>query len=323
MSSNFRDFKIETKDGKILNVSELCNAIKSIKIEDEDVAYLETLCNKLAYDDYRDNEYTNEYKIVDTLHEVLLRFYIDNNDFGLDETIEVLKVYNKDFNDIHKLAYNSTYYLLFDNKDSIRVLSFKKEEDMLNIIYDNIKSFVKNNIKLIYDQTYKGIKEVEFKESHDNTLKELNETFSLSDTVYEGKDINNNTLYNIKNGLYVKDNNELLTLYTPTLNEINSVNTHKVKDGFDIDEFYRLTDKFKKNEYMEQEDIDKLYFEVRYLINTMQRRKKDDELSEALDEYMKDILQIYDNYPEGLSKEDKKNVIDYRKNSKNIYRKAA
>ena len=323
MSSNFSDFRIETKDGKILNVSELCDAIKSTKLDEEDIPYLETLCNKLAYDDYRDNEYTNEYKIVDTLHEVLLRFYIDNNDFGLDETIEVLKVYNKDFNDIHKLAYNNTYYLLFDNKDNIRLLSFKKEQDMLNSIYNNIKLFVTSNIKILFDQSYKGIKEIDFHKSTDVDLKELNETFTLSDSIYEGKDINNNTLYNIKNGLYAKENGEILTLYTPTLNEINNVNTHNIKDGFDIDEFYKLTDKFKHNEYMEQEDIDKLYFEVRYLINTMQRRKQDDELTEALDEYMKDILTIYDNYPDGLSKEDRKNVIDYRKNLKNNYRKAA
>lgn len=323
MSSNFSDFRIETKDGKILNVSELCNAIKSTKIEEEDIPFLETLCNKLAYDDYRDNEYTNEYKIVDVLHEVLLKYYIDNNGLGLDEVIEVLKVYNKEFNNIHKLSFNNTYYLLFDNRDNIRLLSFKSEDDMLKNIYNNISLFIRNNIKIIFDQAFKGVKELELTISHDKDLMELNETFSLSDKVYEGKDINNNTLYNIKNGLYVKDNGELLTLYTPTLNEFNRTDNHRIKDGFDLDEFYILTDKFKKNEYMEKEDIDKLYYEVRYLINTMQRRKKDDELSEALDEYMKDILQIYDNYPEGLSKEDKKNVIDYRKNVKNNYRKAA
>ena len=316
MSSNFSNIKIETKDGKIQNVSELCAAIKNTKIEDEDINYLEALRSKLAYDDYRDNEYTNEYQIVDTLEEVLLKHYIDVKKFDLDEVLEVLKVYNPDFNDVHKLYYKDTYYLLYDKKDDIRLLSFVKEEDMLKQIESNISSYVKNNIKLLFDQKNKKVMEIEFLETDDKDLKSYNETFNVDEHIYVGKDMNNNQLYKIKNGLYAKDNNQILTLFTPTLNEYNRISNHTVVDGFDIDDFYILNDKFKNNEYMEQEEIDRLYYEVRYLINTMQRRKKDDELSEALDEYMEDIVKIYENYPEGLSKVDKKNVEDYLKNNK-------
>jgi hypothetical protein len=70
MSSNFRDFEIETVNGKIQNVSSLCSYIRSTKIEADDLPYLETLCNKLANDDSSNNMYTNEYPLVDALHEV-------------------------------------------------------------------------------------------------------------------------------------------------------------------------------------------------------------------------------------------------------------
>ncbi len=72
MSSNFRDFKIESVGGKIQNVSSLCNYIKNTDIAPEDIAYLESLRNKLANDDLYKDVYTNEYPIVDVLQEKLL-----------------------------------------------------------------------------------------------------------------------------------------------------------------------------------------------------------------------------------------------------------
>lgn len=316
MSSNFRDLKIETKDGKILNVSSLCDAIKNTKIEDDtDLYYLETLCNKLANDDYNENLYTNEHPIVDVLHEKLLKYYINEMDFTLDDSLEILKVYNKDFNDIHKIEYNNTSYLLYDKKDDIRLLSFKSDQDLLDIIKNNTGMFVKNNIKLIFDQQYKNIKEVVFKEDNDKELLDYNETFDVGDTLYKGIDINNNNLYKIKNGLYVKDNNNLLTLFAPTLTNDELYKEKRKVNGFDIDDFYVLSDKFKNNDYMEEDEIKRLYHEVKYLIDTMHRRKSDDELTEALNDYMDNLIKIYDNYPDGLTKDDIDNIKEYNKNN--------
>ena len=66
---------------------------------------------------------------------------------------------------------------------------------------------------------------------------------------------------------------------------------------------------------MEEDEIKRLYHEVKYLIDTMHRRKSDDELTEALNDYMDNLIKIYDNYPEGLTKDDIDNIKEYNKNN--------
>ena len=330
MSSNFRDFEIETVDGKIQNVSSLCSYIKSTLIEPDDLPYLESLCNKLANDDNSNNQYSNEYPLVDTLHEVLLEYYIKNYGFDLDQIIDVLEVYNKAFININKKMYDEHIYILFDRYDDIDLVSVKDEKHFIDLVLANLKTFVAGSFEEIFDLMCTVLNKVEFKETVDDEINEYKETFDIDSKTYHGNDIYGHDIYKIKNGIFIKNGNELDTLVTPSLMDREEHIEHKVVSinkkyqGFDLEDFITLRDKAMSGDLEDEVEVQRFYYEVRYLINTMSKRRGlDSEESEALDKYMESLIQIYDNHRDILTPADKRNVQNYLDNKKKYTRKLA
>ena len=330
MSSNFRDFEIETVHGKIQNVSSLCSYIRSTKIEADDLPYLETLCNKLANDDSSNNTYTNEYPLVDALHEVLLEYYIKNYEFDIDQIIDVLEVYNKVFINIDKKLYDDHYYILFDRYDDMDIVPVKDEKQFIDLVLNNLLVFVSGSFEEIFELMDRELGAVEFEESTDKNINDYKDTFDIDKETYKGTDIYGHVLYKIKNGIFIENDNELDTLVTPTLLDKQEHIEHKVVSinkkyqGFDFEDFITLRDKAMSGDLEDEAEVQRFYYEVRYLINTMSKRNGlDSEETEALDVYMQSLIQIYDNHRDILTPADKRNVQNYLDNKKKYTRKVA
>lgn len=330
MSSNFRDFEIETVDGKIQNVSSLCSYIKSTQIEPDDLPYLESLCNKLANDDSSNNIYTNEYPLVDTLHEVLLEYYIKNYGFDLDQVIDVLEVYNKAFINIDKKMYDEHIYILFDRYDDMDIVPVKDEKQFIDLVLTNLKTFVAGSFEEIFELMDRTLQAVDFNETEDEQISDYKETFDIDSKTYHGVDTFKHDIYKIKNGIFIKNGSELDTLVTPTLMnreehiEHKVVSINKKYQGFDLEDFVTLRDKAMSGDLEDEAEVQRFYYEVRYLINTMSKRDGlDSEETEALDVYMESLIQIYDNHRDILTPADKRNVQNYLDNKKKYTRKLA
>ena len=330
MSSNFRDFEIETVDGKIQNVSSLCSYIKSTQIEPDDLPYLESLCNKLANDDSSNNIYTNEYPLVDTLHEVLLEYYIKNYGFDLDQVIDVLEVYNKAFINIDKKMYDEHIYILFDRYDDMDIVPVKDEKQFIDLVLTNLKTFVAGSFEEIFELMDRTLQAVDFNETADDEISDYKETFDIDSETYHGVDTFKHDIYKIKNGIFIKNGSELDTLVTPTLMnreehiEHKVVSINKKYQGFDLEDFVTLRDKAMSGDLEDEAEVQRFYYEVRYLINTMSKRDGlDSEETEALDVYMESLIQIYDNHRDILTPADKRNVQNYLDNKKKYTRKLA
>ena len=330
MSSNFRDFEIETVNGKIQNVSSLCDYIKNTLIVPDDLPYLESLCNKLANDDSSNNIYTNEYPLVDTLHEVLLEYYIKNYKFDLDQIIDVLEVYNKVFLNIDKKIIDGITYILFDRYDSIDVIPIKDNKLFIDLVLTNLKTFVAGSFDEIFDLMNVTLHSVEFTETNDKDMIEYAETFDLDDKVYTGIDQFGNHLYRIKNGCFRKNGEDIESIVQPTFvdkqehNEYKVISKNKKYSGFDLNDFITLRDKAMVGDLADEVEVQRFYFEVRYLINTMNKRSKQDtDETEALDIYMNSLLTIYDNHRDLLTPADKRNVQNYLDNKKKYTRKVS
>ena len=330
MSSNFRDFEIETVDGKIQNVSSLCSYIKSTQIEPDDLPYLESLCNKLANDDSSNNIYTNEYPLVDTLHEVLLEYYIKNYGFDLDQVIDVLEVYNKAFINIDKKMYDEHIYILFDRYDDMDIVPVKDEKQFIDLVLTNLKTFVAGSFEEIFELMDRTLQAVDFNETADDEISDYKETFDIDSETYHGVDTFKHDIYKIKNGIFIKNGSELDTLVTPTLMnreehiEHKVVSINKKYQGFDLEDFVTLRDKAMSGDLEDEAEVQRFYYEVRYLINTMSKRDGlDSEETEELDIYMESLIQIYNNHKDILTPADKRNVQNYLDNKKKYTRKLA
>jgi hypothetical protein len=330
MSSNFRDFEIETVDGKIQNVSSLCSYIKSTLIEPDDLPYLESLCNKLANDDSSNNVYTNEYPLVDTLHEVLLEYYIKNYGFDLDQVIDVLEVYNKAFINIDKKMYDEHIYILFDRYDDMDIVPVKDEKQFIDLVLTNLKTFVAGSFEEIFELMDRTLQAVDFNETEDEQISDYKETFDIDSETYHGVDTFKHDIYKIKNGIFIKNGSELDTLVTPTLMDREEHIEHKVVSinkkyqGFDLEDFVTLRDKAMSGDLEDEAEVQRFYYEVRYLINTMSKRDGlDSEETEELDIYMESLIQIYNNHKDILTPADKRNVQNYLDNKKKYTRKLA
>ena len=327
MSSNFKDFRIETVNGKIQNVSSLCSYIKKTNIEEEDLPYLESLRNKLANDDSSVNVFVNEYPIVDSLEEKLLEYYINNYHYDMDNIIDLLEIYNHEFLNMEKIKYDGLVYLINDLDHDIDVITIKDEKVFINLVLNNLNTFIAKDINTIFNLLSTKLNRLEFVESIDPAIVEYAETFDISHKAYYAKDINGNRLFKIKNGLLVKHGDSISTLLTPSLvtREENTtkkiVNKNKKYKAFDLDDYITLRDKMLDGDMTSEEELQRFYYEVRYLINSM--NKKDNILNEELDVYMENITHIYDTHPEVLTKADRRNVQAYLENKKKIYRKVA
>ncbi len=331
MSSNFRDFKIESVGGKIQNVSSLCSYIKNTNILPEDIAYLESLRNKLANDDLYKDVYTNEYPIVDVLQEKLLVYYITKENFELSEIISILEVYNKSFSSIDVVNHDGLTYFVFDYDTDIEVVCLNDPKRFIELVKNNANTFANKNISSAFSIMRDALYECVFKEDIDDVLSDYANRFNIDYPIYSAKDMNGNKIYKLKNGLFTKNGNELFTLITPTLvdkkdnEQMKVVNKNKKYKSFDLNEFISLRDKMLDSELVEEQDIEQLYYQVRYLINTMNRRTngEDEEYSEALDVYMNRLAQINDIQPDMLSDADKSLLNDYNKNLQKIVTRAA
>jgi hypothetical protein len=327
MSSNFKNFRIETIDGKIQNVSSLCSYINDTDIEEEDLPYLESLRNKLANDDQSLNKYVNEYPLVDSLEEKLLEYYINHYHYDMDNIIDLLEIYNHEFLNMEKIKYNGLVYLINDKDSDIDVIVVKHEKDFIKLVLDNLNTFIASDIDTIFELLASKLFRVEFVESIDPAIVEYANTFNISHTAYYAKDIDGNRLFKIKNGLLVKYKDDISTLLTPSLvtKEENTtkkiINKNKKYKSFDLEDFITLRDKMLNGEITSEVELQRFYYEVRYLINSM--NKKDDTLNDELDIYMNNITHIYDTHPEVLTKADKRNVESYLTNKEKIYRKVS
>jgi hypothetical protein len=327
MSSNFKNFRIETIDGKIQNVSSLCSYINDTDIEEEDLPYLESLRNKLANDDQSLNKYVNEYPLVDSLEEKLLEYYINHYHYDMDNIIDLLEIYNHEFLNMEKIKYNGLVYLINDKDSDIDVIVVKHEKDFIKLVLDYLNTFIASDIDTIFELLASKLFRVEFVESIDPAIVEYANTFNISHTAYYAKDIDGNRLFKIKNGLLVKYKDDISTLLTPSLvtKEENTtkkiINKNKKYKSFDLEDFITLRDKMLNGEITSEVELQRFYYEVRYLINSM--NKKDDTLNDELDIYMNNITHIYDTHPEVLTKADKRNVESYLTNKEKIYRKVS
>ena len=330
MSSNFRDFKIETIDGKIQNVSSLCDYIRNTQIVSDDLPYLESLCNKLANDDSCNNIYTNEYPLVDALHEVLLEYYIKNYKFDVDQIIDVLEVFNKAFLNIDKKSVDDITYIIFDRYDSVDIIPLKDNKLFIDLVLTNLKTFVAGSFDEIFDLMNTVLHAVEFTETNDEDINDYAESFDIAERAYSGVDQYGNHLYRIKNGCFRKNGESIDAIVSPTFidrkehNEYKVVAKNKKYSGFELDDFIALRDKAMVGDLEDETEVQRFYFEVRYLINTMnKRRNQDTEETEALDVYMNSLMTIYDNHRDLLTPADKRNVQNYLDNKKKYTRKVS
>ena len=329
MSSNFRDFTIESVGGKIQNVSSLCSYIKNTPIESEDIPYLESLRNKLANDNRYNDIYLNEEQIVNVLEEELLKYYIKNDNFGLDNIINLLDIYNESFIYLDKVKYDGLTYLIHDEENDIDVVSVSDEQRFIDLVLTNASIFANKSLNEIFTLMKQSLKSITFSESTDETAVAYADKFNIDYPIYEGYDINGNKIFKIKNGLFIKRDNELISLLSPTLvkdeehKDLRVIKKNKKYSSFDLDEFIDLRDRVLDCDVTDKQELEKFYFQVRYLINTMNRRThgEDPEYTEALDEYMDSLIRIYESHPDLLSKSDTTNVKAYLNNRNKISRK--
>ena len=327
MASNFSRLNIETIDGKIQNVSSLCDYIKSTVILEDDVGLLESLANKLANDNNRDNLYINEEPIVDVLHARLLGYYIDTYKFDMYQILDTIEVFNKKVKDIKRIKYNNLLYIVIDNKDDIDVICIKDETAFIELVKNNLDTLVKGNISDVYELLKNNLFNVSFSESNDEEISTYRDTFNIDNKIYYGKDIKNNQLYKIKNSLLVKGKDGINVLLQPTFEELD--NNHKVisakekYQSFDLEDFKHLSNRVLNQVEMTDDEVARFYYEVRFLINTMVKRDEHDEkeLREALDTYMEPLVNIFNTSKDVLSENDQRNVIDYLGNKKKIRHK--
>ena len=183
---------------------------------------------------------------------------------------------------------------------------------------------VAGSIEEVFNLLRTKLPTIKFNPTEDSTMTKYADSFSISDEVFYGKDLNNNMIYRIKNGLFTKNNGEISILYEPDLakeeekkeSKIISFRDRHKKVSFDINEFVELKNKALNGELTTIEEIQIFYYEVQYLIDSMHNRKKDDELNIALDDYMEQLNQIYENHPDVLTTDDLKNIEAYN-NKKN------
>ena len=324
MASNFNDIEIVSVKGRIQNIKEIINELNTKPILDGDVRTLESLANKLANDNICDNQFENEEALVDVLHEKLLLYYINTYNFNLEHIIDTIKVFNKKIKDINQIKYDGLLYLIADYREDIDVVSIDDEKKFIDVVSKNPSTFVKGNIKAIFNLLKNNLTSIDFNQSLDNEVKAYANTFNINYQIFYGKDQNNNRLFKIKNGLIVKTKDGLNTLLQPTFEDME--NTHKVVEvkknyqEFDLRDFIHLRNRVLNQVEMTDDEQARFYYEVRFLINTMSRRSdlKEDPMKDALGEYMNPLVNIYNTSQDVLSENDQRNVIDYLNNKKKI-----
>ena len=327
--TDIRDFEIETdKSGKILNIKELCNFVESTEITKDNVSYLDSLRSKLANDDRYSNKYVNEYPLVDSLNKVLLNYYINNEelDFDMEQLMDLIYVYNDVFLNINKIRYDGLIYLICDLKDDLVVFNLKSEDEFKEVVKSNIAAMVTGDIEKIINVFRQRLHAIKFDATNDKVLNNYASNFDIADNVFYGKDLNDNMIYKIKNGLFTKNGDDVSIIYGKDLtkedNKIYKIEKKKPKGmSFTLDEFISLRDKALNGELVSTEEIQLFYYEVKFLIDTIKNRTNSSDpdsiaFSEALDEYMQEINKIYENHPDILTHEDLKNLEEYN-NKKN------
>lgn len=330
MATNYKDFHIETKDGRILNLKDLCNFVENTPITPDDLPFVQSLCNKLANDDTYSNKYVNEYPLVDVMHKVLLEYYIKEYNFDMAEVLDTLFIFNKEaFTDIDRLSFDGIIYLIYDKNNDIDVINIRDEKEFIDFVLANLRIVVSGTSEEIFKALKQSLPYLRFNVVDDSLMNNYAQRFDISDSVYFAKDINGNNIYKIKNGLFIKNGKDVSTIIEPTFladeekREQKVVAKNKKYKEFDLEDFITLKDKTLNGEALETDEIRRFYYEVRYLINTMGKRTREDrEITKALDEYMEEINKIYLTHPDLLTDDDRNNYEDYSRN-RSKYRQAA
>ena len=327
MASNFSKLNIETVNGKIQNVSSLCDYIKSTEVLDDDVSLLESLANKLANDNNTDNNYTNEEPLVYALHAKLLEYYINTYNFDIDQVLDTIEVFNKDFKNVRRIKYNGNFYLIYNRINDIDVICINDENKFLELVLNNLEIIVSKPNEKIYELFKNNLNAIDFIESTDEEVIEYSQTFGIDNKVYFGKDVDGNHFYKLKNAFITKNDDGINVLLNPTFEEDNKYKVVQAKEryqSFDLEDFKHLSNRVLNQIEMTDDETARFYYEVRFLINTMIKRDEigETELKEALDKYMEPLVNIYNITEDVLSENDQRNVIDYLNNLKKLKHKS-
>lgn len=300
MAIDFNKFNIETKNNSILNIKDLCDYIKSVNITSSDISYLESLANKLSNDDNSENLYSNEYSLVNALHEVILKYYIEHDNYDGKLVFETLKVYNKNINNIDLKNIDNHDYIIFDESNDLRILYVDSIDKIVKVSLNNLSNVVCANENDFFNIFSKVINELKFYESNNEEIKRIETDFNLNSKIYECN-INGIYFYKIKNGLLIKNNDLINTIKEPDMNDENKVvdyskyRGYKNKDNGIVNDFNYL----RKKVDLTNDEEERFFHDTSYLINTMTRRYKNDESdnfeSNSLKEYMDSLINNYYN----------------------------
>lgn len=328
MAIDYNKLNIRTKDGVIQNIKELCDNIDSIDINNIDINdfnYLESLSNKLANDNNSENLYVNEELLVNHLHELLVKYYIERENYTPEFLIPIIKIYNKKLNNLELLKNNNYLYFVYQTTDDIRVLDISNQSTLANIIKYNIKTFITSSSDIVFNLINKTIPDIKFNISMNDDVINYAKTFDLNDKIYEGKDSKGNIIYKIGNGLVSDNNGTINFIYKQkSFDEQNRVVNSKIEykknrhKNFDIKDFNFLRDKIYNGENLEVDEEKRFNFELNYLINTMSLRERRNDTDSieytSLEEYMEPLVERYNNNDDRLTNSDISIISKYLRN---------
>lgn len=216
MAIDYNKLNIRTREGVIQNIKELCDYIDSIDIysmDIDDFNYIESLANKLANDNNSENLYTNEESLVDHLHKLLVKYYIEIENYTPEFLIPIIKIYNKKLYNIDLLKNEKYIYFVYQTDNDIKVIDVGNQNTLTNIIKYNIDTFIKCSGDIIFNLITKTLHDIKFNISMNDDIINYAKTFELNDKIYEGRDSKGNIIYKIGNGLVKDDNGTINFVY--------------------------------------------------------------------------------------------------------------
>lgn len=216
MAIDYNKLNIRTREGVIQNIKELCDYIDSIDIysmDIDDFNYIESLANKLANDNNSENLYTNEESLVDHLHKLLVKYYIEIENYTPEFLIPIIKIYNKKLYNIDLLKNEKYIYFVYQTDNDIKIIDVGNQNTLTNIIKYNIDTFIKCSGDIIFNLITKTLHDIKFNISMNDDIINYAKTFELNDKIYEGRDSKGNIIYKIGNGLVKDDNGTINFVY--------------------------------------------------------------------------------------------------------------
>lgn len=321
MALNYDLFNLKTKDRVILNTAQLCAYLKNATLSEYDISFLESLRNKLTNDNVNNDAYANEDDLLEAINEVLLKYYIDHSKMDKYELLDNILKFNKNLDNINIITNHNHKYLCYVHDGTNDVISIKETDDLVGIIKKNISSFVRCDSKCLFKSLSSDLFKVLFNSSKNSVVKDYASNFSISEDIYVGKDAYNEDIYRVGNGLVRIENDEIETVVLPSIvipdDEINKDAKENVKNS-ELNEFIRLEDKYRDGNSLLPNEISFFINKLDELIEGMGNRPKDSEESIVLDDYMKNLLQVYHDNKVMLSNEDLRVIHDYNSKLESI-----